>query len=229
MRSCAQTTKRKTKEPKISGKVFKFTANLLNNYLKSPAAKNNLYTSNDINQCLIQLSLSQNYAENGLANLQEKYNTSNKVPTARTFKGKIERLSETQIRDTLIQANDQVLLILKRYSIFRHKTAVAIDYTRHPFYADPDTKNVIGGKQEKGTTWGYTYASIDIVEAGRRLTVYSSTVNQFSEKAEVVEKLIFQAKARGIHVSVVLLDRGFFTIDVISTLEVRGLLYHTGR
>jgi hypothetical protein len=219
LRSCAETTKRKSKERKISSKVFKFTANLLDNYLKFPSAKNSLYNSSHINQCLIQLSLSQSYAEGGLADLSEKCDKLNRVPTGRTFRGRIERLAEKQIRDALIKANDQVLLILQSYSIFRRKAVVAIDYTRLPFYGDPDTKNVIGGKQERGTTWGYTYASIDIVEAGRRLTIYSNTINQFSEKAEVVEKLIFEARARGIHVSVVLLDRAFFTIDVISTLK----------
>ena len=219
MRSCVQTAKRKSKERKISGKVFKFTANLLNEYLQFPVAKNSLYISNDINQCLIQLSLSQSYAESGLADLSEKCNTPNKVPTGRTFRGRIERLAEKQIRDALIQANDHLLLILRSYCLFRRKAVVAIDYTRQPFYGDPDAKNVIGGKQENGTTWGYTYASIDIVEAGRRLTVYSSPVNQFSEKAEVVEKLIFEARARGIHISIVLLDRAFFTVDVIATLK----------
>jgi len=219
LRSCVQTAKRKSKERKISGKVFKFTANLLNEYLQFPVAKNSLYISSDINQCLIQLSLSKSYAESGLADLSEKCNTPNKVPTGRTFRGRIERLAEKQIRDALIQANDQILLILRSYCLFRRKAVVAIDYTRQPFYGDPDAKNVIGGKQENGTTWGYTYASIDIVEAERRLTVYSSTVNQFSEKAEVVEKLIFEAKARGIHISIVLLDRAFFTIDVIATLK----------
>ena len=228
MRSCAETTKRKSKERKISSKVFKFTANLLDNYLKFPSAKNSLYTSSHINQCLIQLSLSQSYAESGLADLSEKCDKSNRVPTGRTFRGRIERLAEKQIRDALIKANDQVLLILQSYSIFRRKATVAIDYTRQPFYGDPDTKNVIGGKQERGTTWGYTYASIDIVEAGRRLTIYSNTINQFSEKAEVVEKLIFEARARGIHVSVVLLDRAFFTIDVIRYAEeVEGLFYYS--
>ncbi len=219
MRYCVQTAKRKSKERKVSSKVFKFTANLLNEYLQFPVAKNSLYISSDINQCLIQLSLSQSYAESGLADLSEKCNTPNKVPTGRTFRGRIERLAEKQIRNALIQANDQILLILRSHCLFRRKAVVAIDYTRQPFYGDPDAKNVIGGKQENGTTWGYTYASIDIVEAGRRLTVYSSTVNQFSEKAEVVEKLIFEARARGIHISIVLLDRAFFTIDVIATLK----------
>jgi putative transposase len=223
LRSCAEIAKRKSKERKISCKAFKFTANLLNEYLKFPIAKNNLYTSNDINHCLIELSLSQSYAESGLANLSEKCNLPNKVPTGRTFRGRIERLAEKQIRDALTQANDRVLLTLKSNCVFRRKATVAIDYTRQPFYGDPDTKNVIGGKQERGTTWGYTYASIDIVEAGRRLTIYSSTVNQFSEKAEVVKKLISEARARGIHISTVLLDRGFFTVNVIQTLKRLGV------
>lgn len=225
MRSCAETTKRKSKERKVSSKVFNFTANLLNNYLKYPSAKNSLYTSNDINQCLIQLSMSKGYAESGLANLSEKCKSPNKVPTGRTFRGRIERLAEKQIRDALITANDQVLLILKSYCIFRRKATLAIDYTRQPFYGDPDTKNVIGGKQEKGTTWGYTYASIDIVEAGRRLTLYALTVNQFTEKAQAVEKLVFEAKARGVHIGILLLDRGFFTIDVIETLKRLGVYF----
>ena len=225
MKSCAQTTKRKSKERKVSSKVFDFTVNLLNKYLHFPVAKNSFYTSSDINQCLIELSLSKSYAESGLTNLSEKCDTTNKVPTGRTFRGRIERLAEKQIREALIEANDQVLLILRRYSIFKRKAVVAIDYTRQPFYGNPDTKNVIGGKQERGTTWGYTYASIDIVEAGRRLTLYSTTINQFSEKANVVEKLILEAKARGIHINLVLLDRAFFTVDVISMLKRLGVYF----
>ena len=225
MRSCAETAKRKSKERKVSSNVFKFTANLLNEYLKFPAAKNSLYASSDLNQCLIQLSLSKSYAESGLANLSERCATSNKVPTGRTFRGRIERLAEKQIRDALIQANDQVLLTLRSYSLFRRKATVAIDYTRQPFYGNPDAKHVMGGKQERGTTWGYTYASIDIVEAGKRLTIYSCTVNQFSEKAQVVEKLICEARARSIHISIVLLDRAFFTVDVIETLKRLGVYF----
>jgi hypothetical protein len=110
------------------------------------------------------------------------------------------------------------LQVAKSYGIFRRKTVVAIDYTRDLFYGNPNAKNVIGGKFEKGTAWGYSYASIDIVEAGRRLTLYMMTVNQFTEKAQAVETLINEAKARGVHVSLVLLDRAFFTIDVITTL-----------
>ena len=223
MRYRPETARSITRQRKVSAKVFKFTASLLNEHLKFPAAKNHLYNSKDINQCLIQLSLSEGYAESGLADLSEKCSRKNRVPTGRTFRARIERLEETQIQQALTKSNDHVLQVVKGYGAFRRKAVVAIDYTRDLFYGNPNAKNVVGGKQEKGTTWGYSYASIDVVEAGRRLTLYTMTVNQFTEKAAAVEKLINEAKARGVHIGIVLLDRAFFTVDVITTLLRLGV------
>ncbi len=225
MRNRAETVKCISRERKFSSKVFKFTANLLSEHLKFPAAKNSLYTNSDLNQCLIHLSLREDYSESGLTNLSVRCDVPNRVPTGRTFRGRIERVHETQIRKALTQANDHVLQVLKSYGVFKRKAVVAIDYTRQLFYGNPDVKNVIGGKKERGTTWGYCYASIHIVEAGRRLTLYTMTINQFTEKAEAVEKLLSEAKARGVHIGLVLLDRAFFTIDVITTLKRLGLRF----
>jgi len=213
-----KTARSLTRQHKVSAKVFKFTANLLNEHLKFPTAKNSIYNTSDINHCLIQLSLSEGYAESGLANLAEKCNPKNNTPTGRTFRARIESLDETQIREALTNSNDQVLQVIKSCGLFRRKAVVALDYTRDLFYGNPNAKNVVGGKQEKGTTWGYSYASIDVVESGKRLTLYTMTVNQFTEKAHAVEKLIAQTKARGVHIDLVLLDRAFFTIDVITKL-----------
>ena len=163
MRSCVDAVRRKFKERKVSGKIFNFTVGVLNEYLKFPSAGNSLYSSSDINQCLIQLSLSQGFAEGGLATLSEKCGRQNNVPTGRTFRGRVERLSEGYVRDSLTGANDHVIRILKGYGVFRRKAVVAIDYARQLFYGNPNARNVVGGKQEKGTRWGYSYASIDIV------------------------------------------------------------------
>jgi len=225
LRYRSETVKRVSRVRKVSRKVFRFTIKLINAHLKFPAAKNSLYTSSHINHCLLQLSLSEGYAESGLTNLSVKCNPKNKVPTGRTFRGRVERLQEKEIREALIQANDQALGALKSRGVFKRRATVAIDFTRDLFYGNPNTKNVIGGKQERGTTWGYCYASIDIVEAGRRLTLYTMTVNQFTEKAHVVEKLISEAKARGVYIRVVLLDRAFFTIDVITALKRLGVRF----
>ena len=99
---------------------------MLNGYLKLSSARNSLYASIDINQCLIQLSLSQSYAESGLANLSEECGAPNNVPAGRTFRGRVTRLSERHVRDSLTGANDHVIRILKGYGIFRRKAVVAI-------------------------------------------------------------------------------------------------------
>ena len=174
------------------------------------------YNSSQINQCLIQLSLTQSYAENGLTNLQIKCTSNNAhIPTGKTFRTRTQRLSETQIRSSLTAANDQMFHTLRNLGVLRRKATVAIDYTTQPFYGNKNAKNVIGGKRDRGTNWGYTYASIDLVEAGRRFTIYSTTVTQFSEKADIVGELLTKTKDRGVHVAMVLLDRGFYTVEVL--------------
>jgi len=227
LRSSAKTVKRKKQERKVSDKVFRFTANLMNQHLKFPAAKNSTYSSTDINHCLVQLSLSESYAESGLDTLSEKCDSQNKgktsiqnkVPTGRTFRGRIERLQETQIRQALTEANDQLLQTLQGCGVFRRNAVAAIDYNRDLFYGDQNAKNVIGGEHERGTSWAYCYGTIHVVEAGRRLTLSSMTINEFTEKADAVEKLISETRARGLHIKLLLLDRAFFTIDVITRLK----------
>jgi len=139
---------------KISRKTFKFAVNLLNSHLKYPSAKNSLYNNSQINQCLIQLSLTQSYAESGLSNLQIKTTTNNThIPTGRTFRARTQRLDEKQIRTSLTAANDQLLQTLKNKGILKRKTTAAIDYTTQPFYGNKNTKNIIGGKRDRGPNW----------------------------------------------------------------------------
>lgn len=63
------------------------------------------------------------------------------------------------------------------------------------------------------------------MEAGRRFTIYTTTVTQFSEKADIVEELITKAKTRGVHIDIVLLDRGFYSVDVIAKLKTFGVYF----
>jgi len=212
-------------ERKVSSKVFEFAVNLMAKNLEFPAAENRIYTSRDIHRCLIQLSLREGYAESGLANLSLRCNVPNKVPTGRTFRGRVERVEAREIREALIEANDEVLRTVRGFGVFRRRAVVAIDYNRKPFYGDSNVKMVVGGPYDRGTSWSYCYASIHIVEAGRRLTLYTMPINQFTEKATAVERLLKEAGARGVHMKLVLLDRAFFTVEVISLLKKLGIRF----
>lgn len=191
----------------------------MNENLKFPSAKNSLYTTRDINACLLQLSLREGYAQGELANLQLKLNTPSWIPTGHTFRNRVEALNRNQVQAAFTRANDEILKILKAQGVFKRCATVAVDYTHDPFYGDINAPMVIGGKQDRGTCWGYHYASIHIVEAGKRLTLYTMPVDQFTEKADAVAILLEKTKERGVHIKRVLLDRGFFSADVINLLN----------
>jgi hypothetical protein len=191
----------------------------MNAQLKFPSAPNNLYNTQDINACLLQISIREGYAQGELANLQLKLKMPRWVPTGHTFRNRVEALNRNQVQSAFNSANDEILNKLKGCGVFKRYAIVAIDYTHDPFYGDINTPMVIGGKQDKGTCWGYHYASIHVVEAGRRLTLYTMPVDQFTEKADAVATLLEKAKQRGVHVKLVLLDRGFFSAQVINLLN----------
>jgi len=217
--------KRVSLERKVSSRVFQFAVDLMTEHLKFPAAKNSMYSTRDIHGCLLQLSLREGYAEGGLATLSLRCNGPNKVPTGRTFRGRAERVEVREIREAFTEANDEVLRTVRGFGVFRRRAVVAIDYNRKPFYGDPDVKMVVGGPYDRGTSWCYCYASIHVVEAGRRLTLYTMSINQFTEKATAVERLLKEASARGVHMKLVLLDRAFFTVEVISLLKRLGIRF----
>ena len=214
-----EAKKKAKKERKISQRVHQLALNLMSTYLKFPSAPNSLYGTRKINACLLQLSLREGYAQGELANLQLKLNMRGWVPTGHTFRNRIEALSRNQVQEAFTFANDEILKAFKGQGILKRNAIVAIDYTHDPFYGDINAPMVIGGKQDRGTYWGYHYASIHIVEAGKRLTLYTMPVDQFTEKADAVATLLEKAKERGVHVKLVLLDRGFFSAQVINRLK----------
>lgn len=204
---------------RVSSRVFKFTLDLMGRHLKFEAARNSVFSSRDIHSCLVHLSLNEGYAEGGMANLSSKCSLSSKAPTGRTFRNRVERVEAKEVRRSLNEANDEVLRTLKGLGVFRRRAVVAIDYVRKPYYGDPNAEMVVGGPYLMGTPWYHCYASIHLVEAGRRITLYTMPIHQFTEKARVVERLIEEAKRIGVHVGLVLLDRAFFTVEVITTLK----------
>jgi hypothetical protein len=214
-----EAKKKAKKEHKSSQQIHQLTLNIMSEYLKFQSAPNSLYNTRNINTCLLQLSIKEGYAQGELANLQLKLNTPSRVPTGHTFRNRVETLSKDQVQKAFTEANDEIIKILKAQGVFKRYAIVAIDYTHDPFYGDINAPMVIGGKQDRGTCWGYHYASIHIVEAGRRLTLHTMPVDQFTEKADVVATLLEKVKERGVHVKLVLLDRGFFCAQVINLLK----------
>lgn len=94
---------------------------------------------------------------------------------------------------------------------------VAIDLTLTPYHGTHHThENELYRSQAKsGTTHFHAYATAYLIRHGQRVTLALSFVRQGEDSAEVVKRLLQTVRKVGVRPSLVLLDRGFFSVSVI--------------
>ena len=77
---------------------------------------------------------------------------------------------------------------------------------------------VVSKKPERGAASCYKFATINIVDSGKRFTLLAIPVSGIDNKEAVLTKLINYARQR-IKINYILLDRGFFDSNSINTLN----------
>jgi hypothetical protein len=98
---------------------------------------------------------------------------------------------------------------------------MAIDVTEICYYGRPwrRTKELRRGKRRKGTSRFHCYATLYAVERGQRSTLAITYVWKGDKMADVVRRLLEQARGHGLKIRFLLLDRGFYGIDVVECLK----------
>ncbi len=124
----------------------------------------------------------------------------------------------TQLSEIADHARRQRLIPRKK------KVDLAIDCTDLPYYGDPNTSGVVGGKPKKSTKWFFRFATICIVEEGYRFPLGVVPVDQFrmTDLTGVVTDLLEMA-SRHVSVNVLLLDRGFHSVRLFKRLKELGV------
>jgi Transposase DDE domain len=103
----------------------------------------------------------------------------------------------------------------------RRSQIVAIDLTMLPYYgADRRTNpDVVRSKAKRGTSSFYGYGSAYVVCKGQCYTVGLMAVRRGQTMVEVLRALLAQVRAAGIKVRFLVLDRGFYSVEVIRYLQ----------
>jgi len=97
---------------------------------------------------------------------------------------------------------------------------VAVDLTPHPYYGqDTDSPYVCRGKFKAGTHYFLTYATAYLVLYGQRYTLALTPVRRHDKIEEVLKHLLRQVQKTSLHIRYVLLDRGFYKVQVIRYLQ----------
>jgi Transposase DDE domain len=103
----------------------------------------------------------------------------------------------------------------------RRAQRLAIDLTLIPYHGEPchDPKEVYRGQAKSGTSHFHAYATAYVVLKGQRYTVALTTVAKGESLKDVVQRLLQQARSVGVKIRLVLLDRGFYSVEVIRYLQ----------
>ena len=188
---------------------------------------NTLYKKNQFIDLLIHMGQTRDFAENGSQTYKEIRGYNN--PDADTLLYHLKNYQNyTQVYKMFITLFEIVWEMARKINLFdiRKHYDVAIDFTEWYFYGDRGASMVVGKEPERGTSKCYKFATINIVEAGKRFTLLALPVGPFDTKEEIPRKLLNYVLER-IKIRRVYVDRGFCdsnSIKVFNNLHLKYLM-----
>jgi len=185
---------------------------------------NALYGEEDLHHSITLLSIEGRYAESGMRRLAVEASSA-RVPSGSWVRDAVSRLSESDVSMKVERALDSTLGELRRFGVFNEPVVCAMDKHQIPRYDEGMEPFLTRGKQKAGTMKFETYATLQCVEDGRRAQVACAHVGPLDDSADVIACLLGQARLRAVEVSLLLLDREFFSASCMARLEKEGQRY----
>jgi putative transposase len=141
------------------------------------------------------------------------------APTGATVLGTLA--TQLQDIDTLESYLNQLLARLLPQGLGRRGRRVAIDLVKLPYHGGVSSQHqaeVCRSKASQGTTHFFTYATAYVILRGRRYTLALTRVRQGDRMDTVLQSLLRRLNTLGVKVSLLLLDRGFYSVRVLAYL-----------
>jgi len=106
----------------------------------------------------------------------------------------------------------------------RKARMIAIDLTLIPYHGKPAQyeEEIYRGEAKSGTTHFHAYATAVVVHKGHRYTLALTRVERGEAIKDVLQRLLQIVRRRSVKIKFVLLDKGFFSVAVISYLKRAG-------
>ncbi len=106
-------------------------------------------------------------------------------------------------------------------ALYRKSRRVAIDLVLIPYHGEPlrDEKEIYRSQPKSGTSHFHAYATAAVVHKGHRYTLAMTRVEKGEKMKTVVQRLLAIVRRRGVKIGYLLLDKGFFSVEVISYLK----------
>jgi hypothetical protein len=166
-------------------------------------ARNSTYKTGVLVKALILLCITNTSAERSSA------------PSPDTLLRRLRRVGEQDFIQTWRKTN---IGLLRKLGI-RRKPLMALDFRTLPYYG-ADQPSLVSDSRLPGTRFGIRFAMLSVVEAGRTFTLRVEQFTPFHSVVEVLERMLDRIPFKP---RLLLLDRGFYAVEVISALKSRGM------
>jgi hypothetical protein len=114
---------------------------------------------------------------------------------------------------------DQMPRALRRQR--KRPLTIAVDLTLIAYYGrhDLDDPQIYRSQAKRGTNSFFAYATVYLVLHGERFTLAVAPVTRSEALKQVLQELLLVVSKRGLKVGLLLLDRGFYSVEVIRYLQ----------
>jgi hypothetical protein len=124
----------------------------------------------------------------------------------------------------LLAANERIIEEMMSLGALSKPLIVAIDWHDEMYYGDPRAEGVVGTQPKDGSHHAYRFATLSVLVKGERLTL--AVVPMLDKRVlSYVAILLCRALELGIRVKLLLLDRGFYCIELLRWLDSFNIKY----
>ena len=188
------------------------------NIITLPAEANYSYQE-ALNVLLHAATASTNSLESASNDLRSKI-PNIRIPSADTIFNYIKHNSIDNILSSFRKINDEIFGMM---NIKNKVHDIAIDFHDKPYYGTKDTLCVRGIKPKNGTSWGYSFCTLDIIGSSK-LTLDVIEINGLSKDySTLIVSLFGRVEKMGVKVGTVYMDREFFNRKIISKMDEHKL------
>ena len=188
------------------------------NIITLPAEANYSYQE-ALNVLLHAATASTNSLESASNDLRSKI-PNIRIPSADTIFNYIKYNSIDNILSSFRKINDEIFGMM---NIKNKVHDIAIDFHDKPYYGTKDTLCVRGIKPKNGTSWGYSFCTLDIIGSSK-LTLDVIEINGLSKDySTLIVSLFGRVEKMGVKVGTVYMDREFFNRKIISKMDEHKL------
>ena len=168
-----------------------------------------------LNVLLRAATSSTNSIESASNDLRIKTPNKN-VPSADSIHGYINSNSIDYIMSSFRKINNEIIRNANLKGTYQD---AAIDFHDIPYYGNKNTPGIRGIKPKNGTSWGYSYCSLDII-GEIKLTLDVIDINGLAKNYSILmESMMQRLKEMEINLRTLFMDREFFNNSTISTLQ----------